>query len=71
MHRDTIANVALKAVMENQLEDACRAITRRRDCIAVEQSLDTHGSLAYSVERELAFVNLSRESNLARQTHAA
>jgi DnaK suppressor protein len=63
--------LALKAAMERELEDAIRATARRRDGIAVEQSVDTIENIGYAVERELALANLSRESILARQIQAA
>ena len=63
--------LGLKAVMESELDDAFRATARSRDCIAVEQSPDTLENIGYSVEREMALVNLGRKMILARQMQAA
>jgi DnaK suppressor protein len=46
-------------------------LVRNRDGIAIEKSPDALDEVQHATERELAFLNLDRESNLLRNIRAA
>ena len=46
-------------------------VLQTRDGIAIEKSADPMDEIQYASERELAILNVDRESTLLRQVHAA
>jgi DnaK suppressor protein len=59
-----------KEILERKRADLAQVL-RNRDGIAVEKSADQMDEIQYASERELAILNVDRESALLRQVKAA